>query len=207
MKLTHQFTVPIDVESAWSLLLDLPRVARCMPGASVDTFDGHTFCGSVKVKLGPMQIVYRGTGSLDRASEDDRTAVVSVQAKESRGTGTAKATITTRLVADAGETTVRVVTDLTITGRPAQLGRGVLDDVATQLIATFADELAREIRGDRSSEPELAAKDGDVLDMGSIGATVALRRGWPVAIAVLSAVAAGCWLWVSARRRGMGRRG
>jgi carbon monoxide dehydrogenase subunit G len=201
MKLSHQFSVPTDVESAWNLLLDLPRVARCMPGATVDSVAGDAFTGSVKVKLGPMQVVYRGTGSFDRLAPEDRTAVLSVQAKESRGTGTAKATITMQLTADGTATRVGVVTDLTITGRPAQLGRGLLDDVAGQLIARFADALAGEIRGD---DPAVPAAD-DVLDVGTIGATALLRRGWPVAAAALTMVTAGCALWVSARRRGARR--
>lgn len=205
MKLTHQFTVPTDVGSAWSLLLDLPRVARCMPGAFVATFDGNTFSGSVKVKLGATQVVYRGTGSIDRLSENDRTAVLSVRAKESRGTGTAKATLTIRLTADGSDTRVRVVTDLTITGRSAQLGRALLNDVATELSTGFAGELACEIRGDQPSEAEGPAGH-DVLDVGSIGATVLLRRRWPVATA-LSVAVTGCLLWVAARRRGTGRRG
>jgi uncharacterized protein len=200
MKLTHQFSVPTDVESAWNLLLDLPRVARCMPGASVDTFDGQAFAGSVKVKMGPMQVVYRGSGRFDSRSQDDRVAVLSGQAKESRGTGTAKATITVQLTGDGGLTKASVVTDLAITGRPAQLGRGLMDDVAGQLIAQFADELAREIRGDDPSEQRDPVRRDDVLDVGGIGATVLLGRAWPVAAVVVSAAAAGCMVWMSARR-------
>jgi carbon monoxide dehydrogenase subunit G len=200
MKLTHEFTVPAGIERAWELLLDLPEVAHCMPGATVDSFEGESFTGSVKVKLGPMQIVYRGTGRFDRISSEDRTAVVTAQAKESRGSGTVKAAITMSL-APAGENTlVRVVTDLAITGKPAQLGRGLIDDVASRLITTFADNLARKIGADAAPGPVVTAAADDVLDVGSLGAAVLLRRGWPVAALV---VGAGCILALTRRRRCM----
>jgi carbon monoxide dehydrogenase subunit G len=200
MKLTHEFTVPADVESAWDLLLDLPRVARCMPGAAVDTFDGGSFTGSVKVKLGPMQIVYRGTGRFDQVSAEERTAVVTAQAKESRGSGAAKATITMSLTPAGEHSLVRVVTDLAITGKPAQLGRGLIDEVASRLIATFADNLAREIGGVTTPESTPSESADDVLDVGSLGTAVLLRRGWPVVAGVAVAVVGGV-LALALRRR------
>ncbi len=192
MRLTHDFPVPADADHAWELLLDLPRVAGCMPGAAIDSFDGEAFAGSVKVKLGPMQIVYRGSGSFDRIDADAHTAVVTAQAKESRGSGTAKATITMSLTAAGSERTqVRVVTDLDITGKPAQLGRGLIDDVAKKLIATFAGNLAREIGApeDELEAPAAGPSATDVLDMGSIGVTALVSRlGPPAIVGVLAAV-------------------
>lgn len=199
MKFNHQFTVPTDVASAWELLLDLPRVAQCMPGASVESVEGDTFTGVVKVRLGPMQVVYRGAGAFEQLDESTHAIVAGVQAKESRGTGTAKATITVRLDADGTATRVQLRTDLAITGRPAQLGRGLLDDVATQIIATFAANLAREIRGE-DAPAGVASGSDDVLDVSRIGTAVLLRRGWPVAAGLVALVMV-CGLWRWARRR------
>lgn len=199
MKFNHQFTVPTDVASAWELLLDLPRVAQCMPGASVESVEGDKFTGVVKVKLGPMQVVYRGAGAFEQLDESAHTIVVGVQAKESRGTGTAKATITVQLDAAGTATQVHLRTDLAITGRPAQLGRGLLDDVATQVIANFAANLAREIRGE-DAPVGAASGSEDVLDVSGIGTAVLLRRGWPVAAGLVVLVMA-CGLWRWARRR------
>lgn len=214
MKLTHEFTVPVDIDSAWSLLLDLPRMARCMPGATVDAFDGGNFTGSVKVKLGPMQIVYRGAGRFDNLSTDDKTAVVTAQGKESRSSGTANATITLTLTEAGAGAAARVDTDLAITGRPAQLGRGLIDDVAGRLIATFAEELANEIGDEPGSDQQPASPDSpsissrndlDALEVGSLGGAALLRRGWP-ALAGLSAILVGHVWWTLKRRRGIGGR-
>lgn len=145
MELEHQFTVPVPVHQAWDVLLDVERVAPCMPGATVESVDGDNFTGKVKVKVGPITVSYSGAASFVEKDADARRVVVEAKGKETRGAGTAAATVTAQLAeADAG-TKVDVKTDLAITGRPAQFGRGVMDDVGNKLLGQFADCLAGQL--------------------------------------------------------------
>jgi uncharacterized protein len=161
MQLEHQFTVPVPVAQAWDVLLDVERIAPCMPGATVESFDGETIVGRVKVKVGPIQVTYTGTARFTDKDEAGRRAVIEASAKEARGSGTATATITARLQDDGGSATnVTVTTDLAITGKPAQFGRGVMEEVGNKLLGRFADCLADTLgSGDAtgsSSEPAAA---------------------------------------------------
>ena len=143
MQLEHQFRVPVPVAQAWDVLLDVERIAPCMPGATVESFDGETIVGRVKVKVGPIQVTYTGTARFTDKDEAGRRAVIEASAKEARGSGTATATITARLQDDGGSATnVTVTTDLAITGKPAQFGRGVMEEVGNKLLGRFADCLA-----------------------------------------------------------------
>ena len=143
MQLEHQFGVPVPVAQAWDVLLDVERIAPCMPGATVDSFDGETIEGRVKVKVGPIQVTYLGTARFTEKDEASRRAVIEASAKEARGSGTATATITAQLQDDGGSSTnVTVTTDLAITGKPAQFGRGVMEEVGNKLLGRFADCLA-----------------------------------------------------------------
>ncbi|CCH27821.1 SRPBCC family protein [Actinosynnema sp. NPDC047251] len=142
MKLEHTFTVPAPVPAVWAALLDPEKVAPCLPGAALTGVDGRAFTGTVKVKLGPVVLVYKGTGEFTAVAEQERTAVLKASGKDSRGNGTAAATVSLALVAAAGGTAVSVVTDLTITGRPAQLGRGLISEVSGKIVGQFADCLA-----------------------------------------------------------------
>ena len=100
MELEHRFTVPVPVAQAWDVLLDVERIAPCMPGATVDSFDGETIVGKVKVKVGPIQVTYAGTARFSEQDEAARRAVIEANAKEARGSGTANATITAQLQDD-----------------------------------------------------------------------------------------------------------
>jgi carbon monoxide dehydrogenase subunit G len=145
MKLENRFTVPVPVEEAWRVLLDVERIAPCMPGATLTSVDGDEFEGKVKVKVGPINLTYGGKARF--VSKDDAThvAVIDGSGKETRGTGTAKALITCRLI-DKGDTTdVEVDTDLNVTGKPAQFGRGVLADVSGKLMGQFVENLERDV--------------------------------------------------------------
>ncbi|PSL06881.1 carbon monoxide dehydrogenase subunit G [Haloactinopolyspora alba] len=153
MQLDHQFTVPAPVEDAWKVLLDVPRIAPCMPGATLDEFDGETFKGSVKVRLGPISLLYKGQGRFVETDDAAHRLVIEASGKESRGSGTAAATVTSTLVADGDSTRVDVNTDLKITGRPAQFGRGMLNDVGSKLLGQFADCLARTLGEGSTAEP------------------------------------------------------
>jgi carbon monoxide dehydrogenase subunit G len=147
VQLENHFTVAAPIDEAWKVLLDVERVAHCMPGATLDSVDGDEFNGKVKVKVGPIVVTYQGVARFVERDEAAHRAVIDASGKESRGSGTAKATVTTALVANGGQTDVSVVTDLNITGRPAQFGRGVIADVATKLTDKFAESLAAELAG------------------------------------------------------------
>lgn len=162
MEMEHEFTVPVPVDQAWDVLLDVERVAPCMPGATVESVDGDSFTGRVKVKVGPITVAYAGSASFLEKDAEARRVVVEAKGKETRGAGTAAATVTAQLTeADAG-TNVAVTTDLAITGRPAQFGRGVMHDVGNKLLGQFADCLAGQLSAggtpaDSTAEPAPAA--------------------------------------------------
>jgi carbon monoxide dehydrogenase subunit G len=159
MQLTHNFTVPADIDRAWEVLLDIERIAPCMPGAALDTVDGDEFTGSVKVRLGPIGLTYRGKAHWVTKDAGSHRAVIDAQGKDARGNGTAKATITATLTAQGSSTEVTVVTDLTITGKPAQFGRGVMVDVGNKLIGQFADCLAGTLAGQPDSAGAAGSAD------------------------------------------------
>jgi carbon monoxide dehydrogenase subunit G len=165
VQLEHTFTVPAGIDQAWQVLLDIERVAPCMPGASLDTVDGDDFTGTVKVRLGPIGLTYKGKASFVEKDEAAHRVVINAQGKDSRGNGTASAKVTATLVADGDQATkVAVLTDLNITGKPAQFGRGVMVDVGNKLIGQFADCLAGKLGGtDAAPPPEAeAAPSGPV---------------------------------------------
>jgi carbon monoxide dehydrogenase subunit G len=176
MQLDHQFTVPVPIADAWKVLLDVPRVAPCMPGATLDEFDGETFSGSVKVKVGPISLLYRGTGRFVDTDEAARRVVMEASGKESRGSGTAAATVTASMVADGESTQVNVTTDLRITGRPAQFGRGMLNDVGGKLLGQFADCLATTL-GETSGAKTTAATAASTSEAADEGRRADLERG------------------------------
>jgi carbon monoxide dehydrogenase subunit G len=153
MKLENRFTVPVPVDEAWNVLLDVERIAPCMPGATLTSVDGDAFEGKVKVKVGPINLTYGGTARFVSKDETTHVAVIDGRGKETRGTGTAKALIHCRLI-DKGETTdVEVDTDLNVTGKPAQFGRGVLADVSSKLVDQFAACLSDEIASGTPTVP------------------------------------------------------
>jgi carbon monoxide dehydrogenase subunit G len=159
MQLEHSFTVPVGIDDAWKVLLDIERVAPCMPGAAIETVEGDDFTGSVKVKLGPISLTYKGKASFVEKDEAAHRAKIDAQGKDSRGGGTAGAVITATLAADgAAVTRVDVITDLNVTGKPAQFGRGVMVEVGNKLIGQFADNLANQLSGDAGSTPAAPVK-------------------------------------------------
>jgi carbon monoxide dehydrogenase subunit G len=156
MKLEHEFTVPTSIDEAWKVLLDVERVAPCMPGATLLTVDGDEFTGTVKVKVGPIQVTYKGQAKFTNLDEAAHRAVIEASGKEARGSGTAAATVTAVLTPSGdAATTVAVETELNVTGRPAQFGRGVMEEVAGKLIGQFANCLAEEL-GTPSAPPAAA---------------------------------------------------
>jgi carbon monoxide dehydrogenase subunit G len=160
MQLEHEFEVPVPVEQAWDVLLDVERIAPCMPGATVESFDGEVVTGKVKVKVGPIQVTYSGTARFKEKDEAGRRVVIDASGKEARGSGTANATIVGTLHAQGSSTKVTVATDLAITGKPAQFGRGVMVEVGNKLLGQFATCLAAEIGGGPAAAAPSAAAPG-----------------------------------------------
>src|SRR3954454_17603063 len=155
VQLENSFTVPVPVDEAWRVLLDIERIAPCMPGAALDSVDGDDFTGRVKVKLVPINLTYQGKASFVEKDEAAHRAVIDARGKDQRGNGTATAVITARLAPEGSVTRVDVVTDLNITGRPAQFGRGVMTDVGNKLLGQFADKLAAQLgEGDAQAAAE-----------------------------------------------------
>jgi carbon monoxide dehydrogenase subunit G len=156
VELTHEFTVPVAVESAWAHFQDIASVAECFPGAQVTGTEGDTFSGSVKVKLGPIALVYNGTGTFTEKDENAHRFVVDARGKDKRGNGTAGATVTLTMTGTGGSTDVEVHTDLAITGKPAQFGRGVMQDVSDKLLGQFVDCLEQRMSGGAADDPSAA---------------------------------------------------
>ena len=139
MDLQHTFTVPIGIEEAWTAFNDLEGIAPCFPGAVITSVDGDDFTGTAKVKLGPIALMYTGKGQWVSRDNTAYHAVIEAMGKDKRGNGTASATISARLESQGPSvTTVVVDTDLRITGRPAQFGRGVIQDVGGKILDQFA---------------------------------------------------------------------
>ena len=139
MELTHHFTVPVPIDVAWQAFNDLEQIAPCFPGAALTSYDGDAFEGLCKVKLGPISLQYAGTGRFVERDEASHRAVIEAKGKDKRGNGTASAGVTAQLTASGDSATdVTVKTDLNITGRPAQFGRGVMQDVSDKLLGQFA---------------------------------------------------------------------
>jgi uncharacterized protein len=147
MDLTHHFTVPTSVDDTWAHFQDIASVAECFPGATVTSVDGDTFSGSVKVKLGPIALVYNGSGTFVEKDEAAHRFVVEAKGKDKRGNGTAGATVTLTMTPAGSSTDVEVVTDLSITGKPAQFGRGVMQDVSDKLLGQFVACLEQRLSG------------------------------------------------------------
>ncbi len=157
MEFTNEFFVPSDIETTFATLTDLERVAPCLPGATLEEVDGDTYTGRCKVKVGPVQVTYRGTARLAEVDHDNKTGHIEASGKETRGTGTASADVRASLVEKDEGTTVTVVTDLNVTGKPAQFGRGVMAEVGTRIIDTFADRLREMLEADDQLKTDAAA--------------------------------------------------
>jgi len=227
--LTHRFTVPTGVAETWAHFQDIASVAECFPGATVTSVDGDTFSGSVKVKLGPIALVYNGSGTFVEKDESAHRFVVDAKGKDKRGNGTAGAKVTLQMVpADGGATEVEVVTDLSITGKPAQFGRGVMQDVSDKLLGQFVQCLEQRLAGpppapdppapeppvgiptddvvvpEPQQQPERrwvspeAPPQDDALDLGSTVLPVLARTYWKQAAGALAVLLLVIW-W--ARRR------
>jgi carbon monoxide dehydrogenase subunit G len=189
MILKNEFTVGGDVETVWKALLDMERVAGCLPGATITASgDNDTYNGSMKVKIGPMAVTYQGTAKLSEVDDEHHRAVISLRAREAKGQGTAMATITNRVEPHDGGTRVTAETDLHITGPQARFGHGIMEDVGGRVLEEFSRRLEQEIR--RPATPASGSPpNADALDVGAAlsesAAARTARKAVPIVLALL----------------------
>ena len=158
MELINTFDVSVPVDQAWAVLTDVERIAPCLPGAQLQEVEGDEYRGIVKVKVGPITAQYKGKATFAELDEANHRAVLDASGRDTRGAGNANATITAVLTEADGGTHVEVTTDLTVTGKVAQFGRGVLADVSAKLLTQFVENLETTVLVDLDDE---AAADGD----------------------------------------------
>jgi uncharacterized protein len=163
MELDNSFTVPVPPDQAWGILLDVERIAPCMPGATVDEVDGDVVNGRIKVKVGPVSLTYKGTAKFTERDADAHVVVLEASGKETRGAGTASANVRASMVPDASGsgTEVTMHTTMNVTGRPAQFGRGVMVEVGGKLVDQFAQNLSKLITGDSAGSDPAGAGPAD----------------------------------------------
>jgi uncharacterized protein len=194
LKLEHSFLVDEDIDAAWDVLNDVQRIAHCMPGAAVDTVDGNDITGRCKVKLGPIALTYRGQATFVERDAATRRIVLQGQGQDGAN-GRASVTVVANLSADGAQTRVDLETDLKLTGKPAQFGRGVMADVGDRLIGQFADALAQQLAADKLAVPdgiEPVSGYGEVdfgpaepLDLLSVASHAVARRSGMVALPLI----------------------
>jgi uncharacterized protein len=197
VELNNEFRVAVPAAKTWEVLTDVERVAPCLPGATLLSVDGDEFTGAVKVKVGPITVSYKGEAAFVEKDEAAQRVVLKANGKETRGSGNAAAVVTAQLKDEGDATAVVITTDLTISGKAAQFGRGVLADVAGSLIAQFANALEADMTGGVSAattaptaEALSAASQpaaGDSVDLLKVVAVPMAKRAAPA----LAALAAG----------------
>ncbi len=204
MDLHHEFTVNVPVDEAWRVLTDLERIAPCLPGAQLTEVEGDTYRGQVKVKVGPILAQFKGQASFVSRDDQAHTATLKGEGRDTTGKGNASAMITAELTAvDANSTRCVVNTDLSISGKVAQFGRGALADVSDKLLAQFVENLNQLIASapPANTPPTSAPQTSEVriiesadvapLDLlGTAGAPI-LKRAIPVVVALVAIVVIG----------------
>ncbi|MEV7553423.1 SRPBCC family protein [Amycolatopsis sp. NPDC089917] len=195
MRLDHEFTVPAPVEEVWKAVVDPERVAPCMPGATVTEVDGDAFKGTVKVKLGPISLLYKGSGHFVEKDAEAKKVVIKASGKDARGAGTASATVTLTLSEKNGVTHGAVATEMAVTGKPAQFGRGMISEVGGKILDSFADCLSGKLATTAEPEPEEPAErpplkavkpvaEGEAIDLMEYAGESVVKRVAPVLVAL-----------------------
>jgi uncharacterized protein len=197
VELNNEFRVAVPAAKTWEFLTDVERVTPCLPGATLLSVDGDEFTGAVKVKVGPITVSYKGEAAFQEKDAAAQRMVLRANGKETRGNGNAVAVVTAQLKDEGDATIVAITTDLTISGKAAQFGRGVLADVSTNLIGQFAKRLEADLLGSSAvvpqtpcatSQPATAAQPdaGDSVDLLKVVAVPMAKRAAP-AVAALAA--------------------
>ena len=214
MDLVHEFTVPVPVDDAWRILTDVERIAPCLPGAQLQEIEGDTYRGIVKVKVGPIQAQFKGQARFIEQDHVAHRVVLKGEGRDTTGKGNAAALITAELTSlTASSTSVKVLTDLSITGKVAQFGRGAMADISDKLLAQFVENLNTLI-GEQQASPapaapapvaatteedeapqirKIDAPEAEALDLLSVSSGAIVKRAIPVVIAIAAVV---IWLVV-----------
>jgi len=161
MEIADSFRVSTPINDTWRVLLDIEGIAPCMPGAQLQEVDGAEYRGVVKVKVGPITAQYKGTATLAEVDEAAHRILIDAAGRDTRGQGNAKATIVVTMTEDGGGTRVEVLTDLAITGKVAQFGRGVLDDVSAKLLRQFVENLERDVLSNSTLRSDASPSGND----------------------------------------------
>jgi len=214
MDLVHEFTVPVPVDDAWRILTDVERIAPCLPGAQLQEIEGDTYRGIVKVKVGPIQAQFKGQASFVEQDHVAHRVVLKGEGRDTTGKGNASALITAELTSlNASSTSVKVLTDLSITGKVAQFGRGAMADISDKLLAQFVENLNTLI-GEQQASPapaapapaaatteedeapqirKIDAPEAEALDLLSVSSGAIVKRAIPVVIVIAAVI---IWLVV-----------
>jgi carbon monoxide dehydrogenase subunit G len=208
VELNNEFRVAVPAAKTWEMLTDVERVAPCLPGATLLSVDGDEFTGAVKVKVGPITVSYNGNAAFLEKDAAAQRVVLKANGKETRGNGNAAAVVTAQLKDEGDATSVVITTDLTISGKAAQFGRGVLGDVAGNLIAQFAKALEADILGGAPSattaptaEAQSAASQPAAADSVDLLKVVAVPMAKRFAPALAALAAGGVIGFLLGRRR------
>jgi carbon monoxide dehydrogenase subunit G len=199
VELNNEFRVAVPAAKTWEFLTDVERVAPCLPGATLLSVEGDEFTGAVKVKVGPITVSYKGEAAFQEKDPTAQRMVLRANGKETRGNGNAAAVVTAQLKDEGDATSVVITTDLTISGKAAQFGRGVLADVAGNLIGQFAKALEADLLGgapaaqttSTASEPTAGAAAGDSVDLLKVVAVPMAKRAAPALVALVAGAAIG----------------
>lgn len=207
MKLEHSFHVNEDIDVAWDVLNDVRKVALCMPGAAVDTVDGDDVTGSCKIKLGPIALTYRGRATFVERDVEAHRMVLDGKGQDGSN-GRASVNVVATLTGEGAQTRVDLVTDLKLTGKPAQFGRGVIADVGDRMIGQFAEALALQLGADKnpqeidsgSADSAAGPAPAEPLDLLAVGSLAVARRAAMVALPLACALLLAIGLRRSRRR-------
>jgi carbon monoxide dehydrogenase subunit G len=180
MEIADSFRVSTPIDDTWKVLLDIEGIAPCLPGAQLQEVEGDEYRGVVKVKVGPITAQYKGTATLAEVDEAARRIVIDASGRDTRGQGNAKATIVVTMADDGGGTRVDVVTDLSITGKVAQFGRGVLVDVSSKLMGQFVENLERDVIATQSDAVDGGAAEPAAAPPGSERRVIESREVEPI---------------------------
>jgi carbon monoxide dehydrogenase subunit G len=194
MKLEHSFEIPVSADRAWTALMDIEGVAACFPGAALESVEDDEFKGAVRVKLGPISMTYRGKAQFTSKDPEALRATLKAVGRDAKGSGTARADVLVVLRAEGkGRTSVHLTTDLAVTGKPAQFGRGVISDVSNGILGQFAKNLAERLsESEGEGSPAGTAGGGGSLDLVAAIALPVAKRLAP-ALGVFAVVALVWW--------------
>jgi carbon monoxide dehydrogenase subunit G len=201
VQIENEFTVPADVDQVWNYLLDVERIAPCMPGAELtETVDDHTWKGKVNMKLGPVSLSFAGTVSMTERDDGAHRAVLSAKGMEQKGKGAANASVTSWLEPGDAQTTVKMIAEIQLTGAVAQLSRGLLPEVSKKLTAQFAECLEANLRAQGAAAAPAVEAAGAPTETAGAPAAAPRPAGEPIRAKPISGIRLGlAAIWAAIR--------